>query len=70
MVMYKIDRRGGGAQKSFSRTDPVFEFVYIDQFKEFLNSNIRIHISKIVGKKVYLQMIFIELFKLNKQKSF
>ena len=22
--MYKIDRRGGGVQKSFSRTDPKF----------------------------------------------
>ena len=26
MVMYKIDRRGGGVQKSFSRTDPKYLF--------------------------------------------
>ena len=24
MVVYKIDRRGGGVQKSFTRTDPMF----------------------------------------------
>ena len=30
MVMYKIDRRGGGAQKSFSRTDPLTIKKFID----------------------------------------
>ena len=27
--MYKIDRRGGGVQKSFSRTDPLSLFLVI-----------------------------------------
>ena len=26
--MYKIDRRGGGVQKSFSRTDPGIVLIY------------------------------------------
>ena len=31
MVMYKIDRRGGGGvQKSFSRTDPVVLLKYLE----------------------------------------
>ena len=38
MVMYKIDRRGGGegrggeVQKSFSRTDPKFEILKVYAF--------------------------------------
>ena len=34
MVMYKIDRRGGGGgvQKSYTRTDPLDLYIYCDNF--------------------------------------